>query len=159
MLRLVSICGVRKQKEDAPDVPIGPHPACCSHVRLPPLPRILTHALPTEGKMFGFIPPYISLMQAMQCQPGHAARLSRRFLPNHPIMFKNVVRWRLIAIDVRVSIPTRPRQIHCTRLLRGPSGQKRMKICRQMYNPYNQLTTYIALCVLHLLIVERAMMQ
>jgi hypothetical protein len=91
-----------------PDVPIRSHLACCSRVRLPPLLRIPTHALPTEGKMFGFIPPYITPVQSVQCQPGHAAKLSRRFLPNHPIMFKNVVRWRLIAIDVRVSIPTRP---------------------------------------------------
>lgn len=110
MLRLVSICEVREQKEEVPGVPIGPHPACCSHVRLPPLPRFLTHALPTEGKMFGFIPPYITLVQLVQCQPGHAAKLPRRFLLNHPMMFKNVVKWRLIAIDVRVSKPTRPRQ-------------------------------------------------
>ena len=49
-------------------------------------------------------------MQSVQCQLGHAAKLLRRFLLNYPIMFKNVVKWRLIAIDMRISIPTRPRQ-------------------------------------------------
>ena len=53
LLGLVSICELRERKEDAR----CSNPACSSHVYLPPLPRILTYALPTEGKMFGFIPP------------------------------------------------------------------------------------------------------
>src|ERR1017187_7911379 len=43
----------------------------CSLIFLPPLPHILTHALPTEGKMFGFIPPinYACAIGAMLTGP------------------------------------------------------------------------------------------